>query len=158
MRITDTHVYFWRGKFSNWHPCLIKDSGFEFSNSEQLYMWKKATFFKDKEIGDQILNTKDPKTAKELARKISNFNNDFWDHIKFSAMFVACYAKFSQNTLLKQDLLNTKSKILVEASPYDEIWGVGLAEEDDLILREENWRGSNLLGKVLMQVRGLLYE
>ena len=73
--------------------------------------------------------------------------------VKEDKMFQACYLKFSQNDTIKKLLINTKNKILVEASPFDKIWGIGLKWDNDLVLNENNWKGLNLLGKTLMKVR-----
>lgn len=156
MKITDTHVYFWRGFLSNWHPAQFKDSlasDLIFSNTEQAFMFWKARQFKDYAASQEIARTTDPQKVKKLGRAIKNFNEAEWNEHKFHYMVYANTLKFHQNNELARQLAGTKDKTLVEASPYDIIWGVGLAEDDPLILEEKNWCGQNLLGKALMEVR-----
>ncbi|WP_081296938.1 NADAR family protein [Gilliamella apicola] len=79
-----------------------------------------------------------------------------WNQHKKESVFAGNYAKFSQNGELKQYLLSTKDKVLAEASPYDKIWGISLSIDDEMRFNITKWRGKNLLGKVLMQVREVL--
>jgi ribA/ribD-fused uncharacterized protein len=72
-------------------------------------------------------------------------------------MFVGCREKFRQNAELAAVLRDTGSSVLVEASPYDRIWGVGLGETDPRLADSSNWQGLNLLGKTLMRVRDVLF-
>ena len=92
-------------------------------------------------------------TAKNFGREIKNFNEDIWSKRRFGIVEIANYQKFSQNPALKQYLLNTYDKFLVEASPVDAIWGIGLSHEDPNAKIPKNWRGLNILGFVLMSVR-----
>ena len=158
MRHTETHVYFWEGPFSNWDSCHLTDVGsLKFLNSEQAFMWYKANFFKDKEICAHLSSPfMTPKEAKKLGRQIKGYNEKAWDCVRLGFMVYVNYLKFSQNPSHGQILKDTEQKTLVEASPYDKIWGVGLAENNDLILDEKNWLGQNLLGKALMEVRKML--
>lgn len=152
-RITDTHVYFWNGEFSNFHPIKIKYNKINFYTTEQIFMWEKALYFEDKEIAQKIMVTAEPSECKRLGRQIKNFDADKWSIVSYDIMVNANYHKYSQNPILKDLLLETGDKTLVEASPFDKIWGVGLASFNDEILDEKNWRGQNLLGKALMEVR-----
>lgn len=160
MRITDTHIYFYTEFYSNWHPCKFIDpiNRIEFSNSEQCFMYYKAKFFHDDEIADLIAETPNPKDNKNLGRRIQNYNEDAWRCVRLGFMVYANFLKFSQNQEFKIGLLNTGEKILVEASKVDKIWGVGLSQNDDLILDEKNWLGLNCLGSALMLVRKKLKE
>jgi ribA/ribD-fused uncharacterized protein len=156
-RITDTHVYFWGDPtLSNWGLAEILWKGKKFHNSEQLFMWEKALCFGDLEIADEILKNSNPSVAKGLGRKIKNYDDLKWAKYRYTVMFEVCLAKFSQNDEQREILLNTRDRIIVEASPYDKIWGVGLHWQDDEILDEKNWNGLNLLGKALMEVRNQL--
>lgn len=152
-RVTNTHVYFWSGIFSNWFECKFKYKGITFFNSEQAFMWEKAVYFGDMETAGLIIKTPNPKENKALGRKVKNFNTEQWLIVSFKVMVDVNYAKFTQNLRLKTALLNTKAKTIVEASPVDKIWGVGLIWSNDNILNESNWQGMNLLGKALMEVR-----
>jgi ribA/ribD-fused uncharacterized protein len=155
------YLFLWCGQcFSNWHhsPNQFVDpiTELSFNSTEQYFMWAKATFFGDKEIADLVVKELDQRKIKELGRKIKNYNNDAWECVRFGFMVYANYLKYSQNASMGNELLSTQGKILVEASPYDTIWGVGLGENDPHILSEENWKGRNLLGKALMKVRTML--
>lgn len=150
---TNTHIYFWGSFLSNFYPAKMKFAGFDFHTSEQLFMFLKAKYFEDEEIAN-IITTRgqNPKDAKKFGRKVKGFNEEEWITAREGMMRIAVERKFMDETLLKQ-LLDTGDKILVEGSPYDKIWGVGLKFDSEEILDEKNWEGLNLLGKVLMKVR-----
>ncbi len=156
-RVTDTHVYFWGDPtLSNWGPAEFKYKDNHFWNSEQAFMWEKATCFSDFETAKEILKTKNPREAKDLGRQVKNYNEETWAKYRYDAMREVCIAKFTQNPDRLETLLSTGDKTIVEASPHDTVWGVGLHWTDEKILDEKNWKGQNLLGKVLMDVRKLL--
>ena len=127
-----------------------------FDNSEAVMMWLKACLFGDTEVADRIYWLQEPKGVRDLGRLIKPFDQALWEEHREAVMYETVYAKFSQNDHMKASLLLTADKILVEASPYDKIWGVGLAPNDPLVLDEANWKGLNLLGKALMAVRATL--
>jgi hypothetical protein len=136
---------------SNFYPCKFEFNGKTFNFSEQCFMYQKAILFNDFEIAKQVLNETDVRKIKALGRKVKNFNNELWDKHKEDFMFNACYAKFSQNNELKDFLLSTGNREIVEASPVDNIWGIGFSS--DKAMENVNKWGQNLLGKVLMKVR-----
>ena len=161
MKVTDKFVYFWSGFPSNWTKCEITiespidHSKKQFHSSEQLFMYYKAIFFNDHETADKILNCgRDPKKAKELGRQVKNFNNEAWNGVRLMYMIKANMYKYTQNEELKKLLLSDKykGKSFVEASPVDNIWGIGI-HEDDASDDTSNWKGQNLLGKALDTVR-----
>ena len=125
---------------------------------EQYMMAKKAKLFNDEKVYDMIMSIMNPSVQKELGRMVSNYNQDVWDKHKFDIVVNANYLKFTQDETLKELLLDTGDKTIVEASPYDTIWGIGLSCDDDKILDESNWQGENLLGKAIMKVRTRLNE
>ena len=141
---------------SQWYDSSFKIDGILYQTSEQYMMSKKALLFNDNEANLKIMEEKDPKVYKELGRQVKGFSPKIWDEKKFKIVVEGNLAKFSQNEKLKQYLLNTKDKILVEASPYDKIWGIGMDENDKDILNPEKWKGQNLLGKALMKVREII--
>lgn len=155
-RETDTHIYFWGSPLSNWYYCEFEYCGHKFYNSEQAFMWEKATFFDDEEIAKTILNTASPRIAKKLGRQIKNFDAEKWSEVSRDIMTKVNKAKWNSSEEMKTTLKSTFPKTLVEASPYDKIWGVGLSANDDRILDEKNWRGKNWLGMSLMLVREYL--
>lgn len=149
-RETNTHIYFWNSVFSNFYKIEFEYKGHIFACTEQAFMWEKAKFFSDDEISKEILCTTVPNEAKRLGRMVKNFDEKEWSKVCFQIMYDVNLEKWKKMSNL---LLSTGTKILVEASPFDKIWGVGLCKNNDLILDESNWLGLNLLGKVLMQVR-----
>lgn len=152
-RITDTHIYFWGGELSNWYSCIFKYKGHAFKNTEQAFMWEKAIYFNDVLTATEILDEPNPRRNKALGRSIKNFNSEEWLKVSFKYMFDVNFAKWTSSFKLRRIILSTDSKILVEASPYDRIWGIGLHWEDDDVLDERKWKGTNWLGKCLMEVR-----
>lgn len=155
MRETDTHYYFWRGSFSQWSMRGFLDpNGTAFNCAEQYMMWCKACHFGDKVIAGEIMDLDNPREQKKRGRGVKHFDEAEWDKWKFQYVWNGNWLKFTQNKDLKEKLLGTGNKVLVEASPYDKVWGVGLSEDDDRILDPKQWQGENLLGKVLMAVRG----
>lgn len=162
MKITDTHVYFYSGKeiYSNWHTTpnqfLDPNSGLHFNTTEQHFMWSKAMFFGDTAAASLAAKTTDPREVKALGRKVLKYNDKAWECVRLGFMTYANLLKYQQNPEWGQTLKDTGNRILVEASPYDTIWGVGLGETDPLILNEAAWKGRNLLGIALMAVRAAL--
>lgn len=152
-RETDTHLYFLRGVLSNFEKCYIKYKGHLFATTEQAFMWEKAVFFNDQESANKIIKEENPAKAKKLGREVKNFDDSKWSKVCYEIMYKINYEKYFQNTRLKNILLNTGDKVLVEANPRDRRWAIGLPAEDDRVLDESQWQGENLLGKVLMQVR-----
>lgn len=157
---TDTHVYFYTNEFSNFYKCEIPYVTplyhITFYSSEQLFMYLKAVYFDDPIAIEKLLKKVSPEEAKKIGRSVQNYDDAKWNSIRLNMMIDAVYHKFSNNPRLKQKLLDTGEKILVEASKTDDIWGVGLAASDPLILDKRNWKGRNLLGEALMQVRNKL--
>ena len=151
---TSTHVYFLRGVFSNFTSTpMMQYKGHSFQTTEQAFMWAKAQLFGDKDSARLILAEKNPAKAKELGRGVKGFNPTHWDINKEFLMYEVNLAKYSQFDDYKSVLLSTGEKRLVEVNGKDTIWGIGLYANDPRILDEKQWRGQNLLGKVLMRVR-----
>jgi ribA/ribD-fused uncharacterized protein len=150
-------TFFWSGPFSNFYTTYFVDSdNISYNCSEQYYMAKKALFFKDFEVYKLIMDEKNPKNQKKLARTIKNYSDKEWYGGSIPAkkyMFEGNFLKYSQNEKLKNLLLETSPTRLVEASPYDTIWGVGLSEQSILIHSPSSWRGKNWLGDILTEIR-----
>ena len=155
------YVFFWRSNsyFSNWYPSDFVVDGIKYWCTEQYMMAKKAELFGDREIYNLIMHCNSQRDIKALGRKISNFNESVWVKNRERIVFEGNYAKFTQNPMLKSYIVKQKNKILVEASPYDRIWGVGVDSSDiEFISNPYNWRGLNLLGFTLMKVRDKILE
>jgi ribA/ribD-fused uncharacterized protein len=120
-------------------------------------MYAKAMLFDDHDTASKILAASLPREQKRLGRAVRGFDNASWERCRESIMFVGCREKFRQNAELAAVLRDTGSSVLVEASPYDRIWGVGLGETDPRLADSSNWQGLNLLGKTLMRVRDVLF-
>lgn len=120
---------------------------------EQFMMAAKAELFGDEEMREQILDCGDPRTIKALGRKVRKFEEAVWDKVKYSIVLNGNYCKFSQDPMLRAFLLSTGDCVLVEASPYDRVWGIGMGQSNEKITDPFAWRGQNLLGFALMEVR-----
>lgn len=154
-RRTDTHFYFWSDEcpLSNWYKSPFEWKGNQFDNSEAAMMWGKAMLFGDRKIADIILDLQHPAIAKKKGRLVKGFDENKWVKWREKIVTDILLAKFTQSPELKAYLVELKGLNLVEASPYDAIWGVKLRPDDDRILNEKNWNGLNLLGKVLNDVQ-----
>ena len=119
-------------------------------------MASKARLFADDETLQQILESADPKTAKALGRKVKNFDDNVWKANCRRLVTEGNVAKFGQNESLRAFLLGTGGQVLVEASPFDRIWGIGLKATDSKAKHPDTWQGQNLLGFALMDVRAEL--
>ena len=116
-------------------------------------MAEKAKLFGDTKSRKKILKSNSPRDHKRLGRGVQDFDKGKWNSVAREIVFVGNMAKFSQNEDLKKELLATGNKTLVEASPYDKIWGIGMSKDDPNATKPGNWRGKNWLGEVLMRVR-----
>lgn len=159
------YIFFWGHKqkqasseitkscFSQWYASGFMVDDTYYATAEHYMMAAKAKLFNDNKIFIEILKTTDPGKAKALGRQVSGFNDKIWQQQCLSIVIAGNLAKFSQHQQLADFLLATKNRVLVEASPVDKIWGIGLAEHCPNIENPLTWRGSNLLGFALMTVR-----
>lgn len=144
---------FIKGVFSQWHPTPFTLERVVFATAEQWMMFAKAQIFGDLERAEQILATPDPSEQKRLGQQVRDFDQDVWDESKISVVYSGNRAKFEQNDGALRQLKATDGKMLVEANPRDWIWGTGLAIDDPRLHHPAEWRGTNLLGRVLTKVR-----
>ncbi|TCM96924.1 hypothetical protein EV294_104135 [Paenibacillus sp. BK033] len=121
--------------------------------TEQYMMAEKARLFQDEEMLAEILKASDPKEIKAFGRAVKNFDKTAWESQCYVIVKRGNFAKFSQNAELGLFLKSTGTSILVEASPYDRIWGIGMEQADSNVGNPLEWRGRNLLGFALMEVR-----
>ncbi|MCM1142903.1 MAG: NADAR family protein [Muribaculum sp.] len=159
----DDFVFFWghtgdtrKSCFSQWFIRDFTIDGISYCCMEQYMMAEKAKLFGDTEILEKILKSSEPQKIKSFGRAVRNFDPTTWDLHKCQIVYQGNLAKFGQNEDLKTILLATNDKILVEASPYDKIWGVGMSVNDIDIVDPNKWKGHNLLGETLMKVRETL--
>ena len=142
--------------FSQWWPAAFTVAGDTYATAEHWMMAKKARLFGDAEVLAQILTAGSPAEAKKLGRKIQGFDAAAWDARKYEIVVAGNHHKFSQHPTLAAFLLGTGERVLVEASPVDAIWGIGLAADHADAENPDRWRGENLLGFALMEVRDQL--
>ena len=138
---------------SQWFPAHFDVDDVHYRNTEQYMMAQKAKLFGDDEIFEKILQTTSPKEIKALGRLVKNYQDDIWIEHRYKIVLRGNVEKFSQNVELKQFLLHTSNKVIVEASPYDKVWGIGLSADDGNAEKPLQWKGLNLLGFALMDVR-----
>ncbi len=147
--ITDTCL-------SQWYPARFTIDGVSYKTAEHYMMAQKATVFNDDDSLQKILQAPTPAEAKSRGRKVQNFDSKEWQTKSFDIVVKANEAKFGQNPELGKWLLATAPKVLVEASPYDRIWGIGLGRDEKEAQDARQWRGDNMLGFALMAARDLL--
>lgn len=141
------------GYLSNWYKSEFIADGKTFSSMEQYMMFKKAITFNDKEIAAKILKTEDVAQIKALGREVHNYNDTVWNGVRQIIVYKGLLEKFSQNSDLRKALIDTNDSILAECAVKDRIWGIGLSMTDPNRLDICKWKGQNLLGFTLMQVR-----
>lgn len=144
--------------FSQWFESSFEVEGKIYPTAEHFMMAKKAALFKDTEAESRILSEPDPAKAKALGRTIRNFVDEVWLEHRWNIVVEANFHKFTQNPLLKNFILSTSPRILVEASPLDEIWGIGFDARASEAANPAQWKGLNLLGFALMEVRSTLMQ
>ena len=151
-----TAFYTSASPLSNFYPSPVKDdeSGITFNTSEHFYQYCKAKEFGDVESMDKIKMAKSPLEAYRLGRKVSNYNRSQWEALSPDVMFRVCKAKYLQHPQLRDFLSKTGDTELVEASPFDLFWGVGISLRNlNSLFQKDNWKGKNWMGKVLSKVR-----
>ncbi len=161
------YLYFWghqpqrdgqigSGALSQWWPSPFTVDGVRYRTAEHWMMAGKARLFEDEEIVPKILRARTPAEAKNLGRLVRGFDEDRWAAHRFELVVTGSTAKFEQDEQLRTYLLRTGGRVLVEASPLDRIWGIGLAADDERAGSPARWRGLNLLGFALMEARARL--
>jgi|SRR6476661_865943 len=158
------YVYFWghtaspnaaigRECFSQWYPAAFTEEGNSYPTTEHYMMAEKARLFGDEATRAAILQARHPDEAKRLGRKVTNFDEATWNAARVGIVARGNLLKFSQSPDLATVLRTTGSRVLVEASPVDAIWGIGLAKDHPDAAQPSKWPGLNLLGFALMEVR-----
>lgn len=164
--IEDKYLFFWghhgvgigKHMLSQWYPSPMIIDGKSYSCAEQYMMAMKAMAFDDEETARQIMNTDDPRVQKQLGRKVKGFDDATWNLISLDVVVRGNFEKFSSSLDLWNFLESTSGKIIVEASPYDTVWGIGLSQDHPDARDINLWRGTNKLGFALMIVRKLLQK
>lgn len=141
---------------SQWWPVEYVADGRTFTSAEQHMMWRKARLFGDEDAAEAVLAARSPAHAKALGREVRGFDEDAWTAHRFSVVVDVSLAKFSAAPALRDYLLATRRRVLVEASPLDRVWGIGLAADHPDAEDPVRWPGLNLLGFALMEARDRL--
>jgi ribA/ribD-fused uncharacterized protein len=142
--------------FSQWYGAPFTVDGVPYPTAEHWMMAEKARLFGDGEALGRIMGTDNPGAAKRYGREVRGFDEARWNAARWEIVVRGNQAKFGQNPELGAYLAGTGDRVLVEASPVDRVWGIGLAEDDPAAENPELWRGLNLLGFALMEVRARL--
>ncbi len=154
----DKYTFFWSGPFSNWFTSPIVLDGQKYTCVEQYMMNKKALMFGDVEIANEIMKTSNPRDQKAWGRKVRGFDMDKWASVARDVVYRGCVAKFAQNQDLFLELKKTEGTLLVEASPLDKVWGIGLDAKTAAVTPIEDWKGTNWLGQCLTEARETLFH
>ena len=142
-----------KGCLSQWWPVTFTVDGLDYRSAEHFMMAAKALLFGDAETAARIRQAPHPGAAKALGRQVHGFREQVWADHRFELVVAGNLAKFGQHPDLGEFLLATGDRVLVEASPQDRIWGIGLAADDERATAPDQWPGLNLLGFALMEVR-----
>lgn len=141
---------------SQWYFSPFVAKGEIYKTAEHFMMAEKARIFGDETIRQQILRCDSPQEAKRLGKQIINFKEEEWGAWRYGVVLYGNLSKFQQHSSLTDYLVGTGNKIIAEASPVDQIWGIGLHPADKRVLNVNEWNGLNLLGFALMEVRDRL--
>ncbi|MEM6581626.1 MAG: NADAR family protein [Pseudomonadota bacterium] len=156
------YVFFWGHKkhsvvskscFSQWYDSPFEAEGNRFLTAEHYMMYRKAILFSDAEAASRLLKASNPGEAKSIGREVRTFDQATWEASRYRIVVEGNLQKFRCHADLGEFLINTGSRVLVEASPTDRIWGIGLSEDQPEAQNPNLWRGLNLLGFALMEVR-----
>lgn len=144
------------GYLSNWYSSQFVIDGVEFSSMEQYMMYRKAVCFHDARTAQEILGTDDVARIKALGRLVTDYDDHMWNGVRQIEVYRGLVTKFEQNKELGERLAATGDALLAECAVKDRVWGIGLSMHDPERLDPTAWRGQNLLGYALMEVRGRL--
>ncbi len=138
---------------SQWWPSPFTADGVEYRTAEHWMMARKARLFGDAEAERRALDAANPALAKKAGRLVRGFDEAVWERERFGIVVEGSVRKFASDGELGAYLLGTGERVLVEASPVDRVWGIGLSADDERASDPEHWRGPNLLGFALMRAR-----
>lgn len=144
------------GCLSQWWPSPFTVDGVEYATAEHWMMAGKARLFSDPQAEARVLAARHPAEAKKAGRLVRGFDEAVWERERFGIVVEGSVHKFAAHAELRAFLLGTGERVLVEASPVDRVWGIGLAADDEAAADPERWRGPNLLGFALMEARARL--
>lgn len=159
MRITDEYVFFYKDWLSNYQKTnfTVEWNGvkYNFTSTEQGFMYIKAITFGDSVTASKIMKTDDPNQCRKLGRQVKGYKDNVWEKIRYDVFYTLNWAKYNQDKELQKKLLDPKfdNKKFVEASPIDKIWGIGYSEDNPNIEYAQIYWGKNYLGRILTNIR-----
>lgn len=143
---------------SQWYPAPFEHEGVRYATAEHYMMAEKARLFDDRDALQRVLVAKSPAEAKAIGREVRHYVDEAWAERRFASVVTGNVAKFDSSDELREFLLSTGERILVEAAPRDTVWGIGLGRDDPKAQDPSRWRGLNLLGFALMEARRILRQ
>ena len=141
---------------SNWFASPFTIDGVTYATNEHWMMAEKARLFGDHVALARVLRADTPGEAKAIGREVRGYDDDVWGAARFDIVARGCEAKFASDEALHDYLVRTGDRVLVEASPRDRIWGIGMSASHPDATDPRKWRGENLLGFALMKARAAL--
>jgi ribA/ribD-fused uncharacterized protein len=154
--MAEAFTFFWKSKLSQWQRAPFVLGGVTFTHAEQYMMYTKALIFGDRDAAGRIQAADTPREQQAIGRTVRGFDESVWVLLREGIVFTGNYARFSQNADQRELLFATRGTTLVEASPHDRVWGIGLAADDPRAQDRSQWLGLNLLGEALTRVREVL--
>ena len=154
--MAEAFTFFWKSPLSQWQRSPFVVGGVAFTHAEQFMMYAKALLFGDRDAAAAVLDAPTPREQQAIGRAVRGYDEAVWVLFREGVVYQANYARFSQNPDQRELLFATRGTTLVEASPHDRVWGIGLAADDPRASDRSQWRGLNLLGQALTQVRDAL--
>lgn len=156
LTVTDDLVLFWGGWPSNWEPSPFALDGIEYNCVEQAMMAAKARRFGDAATEAKIMASPYPKAQKGFGRAVRGYDDAAWTAARYDVVLRATIEKYRQNAALLARILTTGTRTFGEASPYDDVWGIGCGVGDPRARDRARWPGQNLLGQALTAARDRL--
>lgn len=155
---TEEFCLFWgqASPFSSWRASFFEIDGIKYSSGEQRMMHCKAAMFNDEVVAAAVMRTPSPWRQKALGRSIAHYDEAVWAEARLDMMIEAVWHKAMQDEDIKEYLLSTGEALIVEASPEDPVWGIGLRADDPLARDRSQWRGGNLLGLAWTAAREMI--
>ncbi len=152
----ESFTHFWKSPLSQWQRAPFMLGGITFTHAERYMMYAKAVLFGDREAAEKIMTADTPREQQAIGRTVRGFDEATWALFREGVVFAGNLARFRQNPDQKELLLATRGTTLVETSPHDRVWGIGLGADDPRAMDRKQWQGLNLLGEALTRVREVL--
>lgn len=162
-------IFFWDHKkkqastcgehmFSQWYPSPFSVNEIVYKSAGHWMMARKALLFGDREAFKRIIEADRFEEVRSVSHIINNFDEATWGERKYDIVREGNFHKFNQSKKLRECLLNTGTAVLAEANPVDNVWGIGLSHDSRNAKDPYAWKGLNLLGFALMEIREYLRQ